>query len=769
MHDAVRADVRIGRGGLPEELDSFVGRRAEVAETRRLLSESRLVTLIGSGGVGKTRLALRAARESQRVFTDGAWFVELGELRDPDLLGQTVTSVLGIQDWSARPPQEVLIEHLADSRTLLVLDNCEHLVAAVADLAQTLLRACPGLSILATSREPLGVGGETVMRVPPLSVPDASGTNPASDAVELFAERARAAVPGFVLTDDTRPVVVEICERLEGLPLPIELAAARLRALSVHQILERLSDKFRLLTLGGRTGPGRQQTLRMSIDWSYDLCTVEEQALWACLSVFAGGFDLEAAEGVLAGETVDPDLVDAVASLVDKSILIREEADRTVRYRMLDTIREFGQEKLEAVGESEALHRRHRDWYERLVLRARADWIGPRQVEWMAELDHEQSNLRAALEFCMDETESVGHAMRTAGGLYTFWIVRGRFNEGRYWLDRALRGDGGSTADRIGALCVDSMLAALQTDASAAATLADDARRLVERSEWSGDAGTAALSAFAVGCAAVTRGSVAEALDDLERAVAGFRAVTDEFHLVQALYWLGFAVDVLGEQDRASDIYDEAIALTESRGEVMWRAMAMSDHGSMLWRRGETDRGTALLEDSLPLLRLLGNEFGAAWCFEELAWTAAEREPERAAVLLGAAEVLFTATGSPITAFEFLVTHHDRCERTSREALGDKAFGEAHARGAAMGTDGAIAYALRERTPDVVAAPTGGGHGLTRRELQVAELVAEGLTNRAIAERLVIAPRTVDGHVDHILTKLGFTSRTQVAAWIVQR
>ncbi|MGF7121487.1 putative ATPase [Rhodococcus sp. BE178] len=287
-----------------------MGRSFEVKETRRLLSESRLVTLTGLGGVGKTRLALRVARDAQRTFVDGTWFVDLSELHDADQLAQAVASTLGLQDWSVRSPQSVLIDHLADRRTLLLLDNCEHLVGPVAALVQTLLRACLGLSVLATSREPLGIGG---------------------DAVALFEQRARAVVPGFRLTTENSATVARICARLGGLPLPIELAAARLRAQSVDQLLERLDDRLRLLTRGDRTTPSRQQTLRLCIDWSYGLCTDREQRLWARLSVFAGSVALDAIEGVVADDGVDGDLLDVVTSLADKSILIREEVDAAVR------------------------------------------------------------------------------------------------------------------------------------------------------------------------------------------------------------------------------------------------------------------------------------------------------------------------------------------------------------------------------------------------------------------------------------------------------
>lgn len=380
--------VRRKDGNLPLELTSFVGRRHELARAKRLLSTSRLVTMTGVGGVGKTRLALRAADATRRAFGDGVWLIELGEFANPALLVDRVAAEFGLQERSVRPPLELLTEYLVHRQMLMVLDNYEHLIEAVAEMTQTLLRTCPALRIIATSREPLGIGGEVVMRVPPLAIPDQSG--PAtrrgmsnSDAITLFAERAHAAVPEFELTDENAAAIAQICERLDGLPLPIELAAARLRAMSPTQILNRLTDRYALLTGGNRGVPTRQQTMRLSVDWSYELCTPHEQQIWARLSVFVGGFELDAAEGVCGSSLGQAELLDTIASLVDKSILIREEPGSVVRFRMLEILREYGREKLRESGERVAQRRRHRDWYKQLVMQAEADWISDRQLEWI--------------------------------------------------------------------------------------------------------------------------------------------------------------------------------------------------------------------------------------------------------------------------------------------------------------------------------------------------------------------------------------------------
>lgn len=767
--------MAIKQGNLPIELTSFVGRRSDVAEARRVLAESRVLTLTGLGGVGKTRLALRVAEDSRRVFPAGAWFVDLSELRDPALLDQTVLSALGIQDRSVRAPRSVLIDHIGDNRLLLVLDNCEHLVEWVAELVAELLRHCAGLAVLATSREALGVPGEIVMRVSPLGID--SGSLPAStstessdgDALALFEQRARAVVPDFRITDANHAAAQEIVSRLEGLPLAIELAAARLQVMSLDQLLRRLDDRFQLLTRGSRNAPDRHQALTWSIDWSYHLCTPQEQWLWAHLTVFAGSFDLEAAEGIFAGEAVYDEVVDLVTSLVDKSVLIREQDGPFVRYRMLETLRDYGRGLL-ADDEWTSLQRRHRDWYRGLVLQARADWIGPRQLDWMARLDRDMANVRNALEFSLTDPDSGGDALCVASALQDYWLPRGRFSEGRYWLGRALALAPPGAESSVGAAVVEAaataaVLAALQRDIAAATGLAEEARR---RAEELSDAGAQALANYATGFVAVADGDLVRGADYLERAIEAFRGDDDIVRLVPALYWFAFLVDALGDVDRAARIYEEALALSESRGEIMWRAMAMSDYGSALWRHGDHDRGIQLLEESLGLLRRLGNQFGCAWCFEELAWTLAERDAELASVLLGAADELFTATGSHLTTFASLVAYHDACVDAARKELGDRVFTELLNRGRAMTLDEAISFALEEQ-PRHEAPEAAADTALTPREWQVAELVAQGLTNRAIAERLVISRRTVDGHVGHIRDKLGFGSRTQIATWVLQQ
>ncbi|NGP07772.1 protein kinase [Rhodococcus sp. 14C212] len=758
-------------GSLPLELTSFVGRRHELAEAKNLLAGSRLVTLTGIGGVGKTRLAVRAAAAVQRDYADGVRLVELGELRDGASLVEAVTAAVGVRDHSARPGREVLTEFLAPRQVLVVLDNCEHMVDAVAELAELLLRSCPRVRILATSREPLVLGGEAVLRVPPLAVPDPQRRLslrglPQYDAVKLFVERAAAAVPGFALTEDNAMAVAGICHRLDGLPLPIELAAARLRALSPEQILDRLTDRYTLLTRGSRGAPTRQQTLRWCIDWSFELCTAGEQLVWGRVAVFAGSFELDAAERVCGEGLEAGELLDTLTSLVEKSILIREEHRSAVRFRMLETLREYGREKLEATGEDLAVRRRHRNWYEKLALGAEAEWISARQLDWIARLKWEQPNLREALEFSLDDDPAAG--LRIAAALYMFWASQGLYSEGRRWYDQLLaRRSGPLTLEWVKALYCASVMANVQGDVHTGTALVEEARTLAAQTA---DPMMRAFVVFADGALALLNGDLVRARSRLETALAEFSERGDRTLEVAALYQLGTAYGLSGLPERAIECHERVLAITEMHGEKMYRSHSLWALGITVWQQHDTDRAVQLLEQALELNRQVRSPRGVAACLEALAWISFERRDAcRAAVLMGAADGLAQAIGSSVVIHSNLVAYHKECAQKTRQKLGDKAFGAAHRKGEQFGFDAAIAYALNEQPPATSTLDADASARLTKRERQVAELIGEGLTNQAIARRLVISPRTAQGHVEHILTKLGFTSRTQVAAWVAEQ
>jgi non-specific serine/threonine protein kinase len=761
-------------GNLPVQLTSFVGRRREGAEARNLLSVSRLVTLTGPGGAGKTRLALKLAGDVRRAFGNGVWLVELDQLRDPALVSHTVAEALGLRDLSGRPLMAALEEFLAERQVLLVLDNCEHLVDAVAAVADRLLRACPQLRILATSREPLGVGGEATLPVPSLSLPNPRrGSSPTelsrSEAVTLFTERAAFVVDGFSIAEDNRLAVAEICHRLDGLPLAIELAAARLRELTVQEIAHRLDDRYRLLTTGPRDAPTRQQTLRACIEWSYDLCTSAEKLLWARLSVFAGSLELDAAEDVCDGDGLAPEnMLHLVASLVDKSILIRQEHGTVARYRLLDTMREYGQERLRETGEYTTARRRHRDWCGDLVSRFDADWIGPRQADWLARLRREHPNLRVALEFCVSEPGEAAAGLRMATALHPSW-TRGRLSEGRQWLDRAsTRQTVPATPGQAKALYYAGMLAGFQGDIPAASALAEEAGELAEQS---GDATSRALATHAAASVAVFCG------DDLPRAAAGYEEVLDVYRaendlprLLEALLGLAFARGLLGDEARAVACHEEILAITEPRGEILYRSYSLYFFGVAVWLRGDFRRAAGLVEQSLQLKRLVDERLGTVWCLEALAWIASgEHDPRRAATLLGATESLSRTLGTPPAAFPDLLVYHDQCEQQAHREMGEQAFQTAFRHGTSLDFEGAITYALNEKPQAVAASPAVAATTLTRRERQVAELVAEGLSNKGIAARLVVAQRTAESHVAHILVKLGLATRAQIATWVTRQ
>ncbi|MET9341046.1 LuxR C-terminal-related transcriptional regulator [Nonomuraea sp. NPDC003804] len=753
--------------GLPAELTSFVGRRREIAEVKRLLAGSRLVTLVGVGGVGKTRLARRVAADVRRAFRDGVCVIELAALESPDLLVQTLIESFGIANLSTRPPIEVLTGHLRDKQMLMVLDNCEHLLHECAVAAETLARAAPGLRILATSRQVLGVAGEQTMVVPSLPVPDGDierlsrESMEQSDAVRLFVERAGAVAPGFGITDDNWEAVLRICRSLDGIPLAIELAAVRLRVVSVHQLLARLEDRFQLLTTGSRVLLPRQRTLRALIDWSHTLCTEQEQRLWARLSVFSGSLDLEAAERVCAGDGVAAEeIVDLVCGLVDKSILIREEDGAHARYRLLETIRQYGRDRLREAGQEDTLRRRHRDWYQDLAVRAHHAWFGPDQVSWYARLRTEHDNLRTALDYCLAVPGQAASGLVIAAALRFYWIASDSPQEGRSWFKRLLAADRRPTPVRARALCVEARLAVLQSDFATAATLLGEGRHLARRFD---DPATMGAAMYVAGLAALLQRDLPSALTLLGGALDHSRRTGDAIGVVNSLIYLATVHSLLGQSRKAVDRFEECLAICEPRRENWFRSYALWTYGIEVWKQGDTRRAVAMEREAVRLKEPFDDRLGVALCIEVLAWTSCgDGEAERAALLLGALREIWRSFGGPL--FGYLADHHDACELAARRTLGTRAFETALRRGMGLTLADALEYAMREDRPAGGARPKSSP--LTRREMEIARLVAQGMSNKAIAAALMIAQRTAEGHVEHILGKLGFTSRVQIAAWV---
>ncbi|MET9681492.1 ATP-binding protein [Streptomyces coeruleorubidus] len=922
---------------LPVATTSFVDRRGELTQGRELLARARLVTLTGSGGVGKTRLAARVAARVQRAFPDGVRFVHLSGLHDPALVPLAAADALGLHDHSAQPPLDALVEQVRDRRLLLVVDNCEHLTGACARLAAALLHGTEGVRILATSRHRLGLTEEHLLEVRPLPVPDPDGDLSAAEgypALTLFADRAAAVVPGFRLTPDNRASVARLCRRLDGLPLAIELAAVRMRVLDVDQLLDRLDDRYRFLTTGSPAALPRHQTLRAAVAWSHDLCTAPEQLVWARLSVLAGSFDLETAEAVCADDTGEPgagrgrnpataeallpggacaggvpggarpdvasggarftdgsgertrpapalagtvtlptlygdpgnvvppmpapaggpvplpvmrpeplivpspgtgpgggltrppsvpgpgamtsfpapahsggpmlppplpgpagpaapppaadatgtwparpgqglradDVLDAVAGLVDKSVLCREPGPGGVRYRMLDTLRQYGLERLRGTAEEEGVVlRRQRDWMLRWVEECERGWFGPGQPETVARLRAARDNLRAALDFSLATPGEELAGLRLAGTLWFYWHACGAPREGLYWLDRALAANPEPTPERARGLWVAGLLAAATQDFPRGRRHARDALALAR---VLGDAAEAAHAEYVIGVLRLFGDDLPGALRHFETTVA--RGPVPGQHLsvvgldqVELACALGF----LGEADRAVEVCERALGLCERHGEqwvrsYVLRMLALAHTVRRDWARAERHA-----REALRLKLAVHDVIGIALTLDLLASIATERGAHRhAAVLLGGADRVWADIDAARWGARTLNSARRDSEQRACRALGRDAFEQAHRHGGSLGLAELVGHALQEPArphPDESRAPHDDtAVRLTRRETEVARLVAEGLANQQIADRLVIARRTAEGHVERILSKLGFSNRSQIAAWV---
>lgn len=772
----VSAKRRTGR--LPAALTSFVGRRREVVAVKRLLSMSRMVTLTGVGGVGKTRLALRVASEVQRSFADGVWLVELADLDNPELLAQAAVDALGIVPESPDPPFQVLLDYLQDRRALVVLDNCEHLRGECAVFASRLLQEAPDVRILATSRQPLGFSGEQVLPVPTLALPEAAeGRLPVEalaqvEAVRLFTERADAASPGFGVTESNRDAVERICRHLDGIPLGIELAAVRLRALSVHQLAGRLQDRLAVLRTGLQVTP-RHQTLRAMLDWSYDLCTSQERLLWMRTSVFAGGFGLEAAEGVCSGEGIDAcEIIDLVAGLVDKSVVVRVENPPGVRYRLLETVRQYGADRLAESGMADDMRRRHRDYYRNLAVRARTELATPNQIPLLIQLKLEHGNLRTALDYCASQPGEAPAGLEMAANLFYHWLT-GHLAEGHHRLDQALAACPEPATDRARALGVQAWLSIARGQTAHVPAMLAESRAIGEQL---GDPETLAFVTLFSGLAALDQEDAQAAIPLLAKAATACRDSGNTPGLGLAYMWLCTARAYAGDVDGAIADGERGCQLSERVGAGLCHANCSGMLAVAHLLDNNIARAGQLAAESLRVGRMMNNPRLITIGLSLLAWiAAADHQPGHAATILGAlrsythSRQARGAIGEPVSGYRHLRRYHNHCQASVRAALGDAAFTAAVETGAAFSTDEGIAYALHEQPAATAAKTTGWKSPLTRRETEIARLVAQGKTNKQIASTLVIAQRTAEGHIDNILRKLGFSSRTQIATWAYQQ
>lgn len=748
---------------LPAERSSFVGRRDELGKVRDLLSASRLVCLVGPGGVGKTRLAARAATHYGRSFRDGAALVELAGIRNQSLVARQVAEAFDMRDDSGRWLAASVASVLSDRHVLLVLDNCEHLRDACAVLVDTLLASCPRLHVLATSRQPLEVPGESILTVPPLPTPEVgSQQNPCSfDAVKLLVERAEAAGAPVDASPGENGELAELCRRLDGVPLAIELAAVRLRTLSAAEVIARLEDRFRLLSRTGATAvPERHRSLRATLEWSFDLLDETQQLLWARVAVFAAEFDAAAAESVCAdGALPRQEVLDALTGLVDASV-VDVVRGGTPTFRMLETVRVFGAELLEKSGDSHATRVRHREWCGQLAASAAAKYLGPEQVAAFDKLSAHHAELSGALHFCTHTAGQADAGLSIACDMWLYWEARGHLGEGRRALEDLLNASSPESADRARGLVVAGFLALGATDFTMAVPLLEQG---LEIAEARGQGFVAALATQYLGQAALFSGDLPMA-ERLLRAAARRHAEHDARHSAFCMADIGVVALIGGRLEAATQAFQECLAGSE--GADPWtRSHALWGLGLVRLQEGNPAEAVVLEQDALRLIREVDDRSGIALCVEALAWaSAAQADWDRAARLLGASDATWRSIPAqlppPMAAFR------NECTAQVRRALGQRRWVAGYQEGLDLTRQQAVSAAVGETTaPSGSQQKTTAGPELTKRQREVAALVAQGMTDREIAASLVISPRTAESHIEQILTRLGFRSRTQIAAW----
>jgi predicted ATPase/DNA-binding CsgD family transcriptional regulator len=797
---------------LPYEPNSFVGREHELRELRRLLHDARVLTLCGAGGIGKTRLALRILAAEADAFPDGVWFVELADLRQPELVVSRIATTIGLTEEPGRPLLDTIADALRARHLLLALDNCEHLIDVCARVSRHLVAHAPRLHLLVTSREPLRVAAETVWQVQPLSV---------APAGRLFAERAAASAPGFAVGPANATAVAALCRSLDGMPLAIELAAARVRALSVDQIRSRLADRFGLLTGGDRTAPERQRTLRAAIEWSHELLTVPEQVLLRRLSVFAG-WSLEMAEQLCADEvTPAEDILDLLAALVDKSLVVREpEVQDQARFRMLDTIREYAAVRLAQVeragvvgGETALFQRRLRDYVvaeaERNAAIGMAQTPAPWQlrVELFRRYDADAGNVTQVLNWCLADGD-VEAGLRLCVALRSVWLVRGTFAEGIEWLgsflglgERAIppgvRGAAlveraqltiswnaaaaepdaaqglalcQAAGDAFGAACALNLLSEIALHAGHTDEATARAGEVLAVARAAGDGWNEGYALGTQAAAAALRGGLREAHELADAAIDVMRRIDQQWGVARSLLGLGDLARLRGDPDDASRCYLQALPILRELGTRPETARCLAGLGRVAIDLGAPELAREHLGESLQLSQHTGARIGVARGLGAFAALAkAENQPELAVQLIAAATALREVAGLP----GLPGAQTERYLAAVRH-LGEPTVTRLWAHGQALSSDQAVRLALKtpaatDQNPfrPAVQLLTGPAGALTPREREVVALIASGRSNKAIASELVISPATAARHVANILLKLGFTSRAQIAAWAV--
>jgi predicted ATPase/DNA-binding SARP family transcriptional activator/DNA-binding CsgD family transcriptional regulator len=809
------------RHNLPLARTSFIGRERERLKVKRLLAMTRLLTLTGAGGCGKTRLAVEVARDLVGAYPEGVWLADLAPLPKAELVPQAVARFLGVREQPPRPLVETLEDAFRSRKMLLVVDNCEHLVEAVVGLVDALLDSCPGLRVLATSREPLGAAGEVNWVVPSLTVPDPRQEEASTpqelegyESVRLFEERARQRDPSFELNPRNGPAVAQVCRRLEGIPLAIELAAGRIELLSAEQLATRLEDFLKLLT-GGRTADPRHRTLRATLEWSHELLSEPERVLLRRLSVFAGGWTLEAAEEACSGEGIEQDdVLELLSELVDKSLVVAKASpgeEGVVRFRMLEPIRQYAQERLQESGTAEWVRERHAQYYLALAQEAEPELEGADQIRWMDRLEAEHDNLRAVLSWALEDGQAE-LGLRLAGTLRLFWVGHSHYSEGRRWYEEGLkRGLSAPQEVRANALVGAGSFMASLGDLELARERLEDGLALYRQV---GDRRGAATCLRTLGWIRFQLGDWERAVALLDEALPLARESASIRDTCNALSTLAYLAACRGDLERAQVLGEESLAIAREAGDITAASFASLYLAITAMQGGDYERAKTLFEATLEMTRTIGNRKGQAvslnnlglvalcqgdyaraamlsseslrlseesldhelipWALDALAGVCGQQgSVGRAARLWGAAEVLREASGLSQPPDDKRVL--EPFLEAARSRLEKAAFQAAWEEGRAMTEEQAVAYALSEKeeqeAPKLVAVPEqqppladGPTERLTAREQEVALLLARGLTNRRIALELSISEHTVANHVRKILKKLGLRSRTQISS-----
>jgi non-specific serine/threonine protein kinase len=689
------------RHNLPAELTSFVGRRTELEKLRQLFADSRLMTLSGAGGVGKTRLAVRLASALLEEFPDGVWIADLSPLNEPDLVAQTLAGSVGVRESPHRSVRDALIDYLRERRVLLVVDTCEHLIDACAELAEALLRGAPGLRILATSRESLGVPGEVVYRVPSLSVPTAALKSPSidslivSDAAQLFIDRAMAAEPTFNAgSSENARSIASICRRLDGIPLAIELAAARVAVLSPEQIEAKLHDRFRLLTGGARTSVARQRTLEATVDWSYQLLSDVERILFDRLAIFPASWTLEAAERVCGGNGIDStEVLERLCRLVDKSLVILERDSRGGRrYRLLETVRQYGRHRLLQSETADQLHQRHFEFFFNQFRDSFTVLRRERQLPRLRELREEQENVRSALEWAIASPADLAEeAVEFAGALFWFWTKRGLFEEGKHWLSRALQGE---ASHRLRARALMGLAHMHYFQGRLDETEACTAEALSLSREVD-DGWIESFALFFQSLAAFECGRYDEAV---ARALEARAVATDELQHGGPLLVLANIALSRGDYDGAQQLYDESVDVHRRAGEVWGMSILLAAAAGLRTVRGDFDRARAQASEAMSVCEQLDDPRGLAWSLEVFAGLAtAGGDAQSAARLWGASDALLDRVGGALVPTIGWI--RDRYLQSTKETLGEAVFAGVLAEGRAMSAAEAIEVARKDARP----------------------------------------------------------------------